>query len=82
MRRLLQPPFLVMDKWRGLSTARPTDSKFAKSRMMLCLCSAGAHGKAKVGKPLSPEEAKALAAREAARQRVQVRTAQEFGLGL
>lgn len=62
--------------------ARPTDSKCARSRVMLCLYSAGASVKAKVEKPLSPEEAKALAAREAARQRVQMRTAQEFGLGL
>ena len=45
-------------------------------------CHAGANGTAKSSKPLTPDEAKALAAREAARQRVQMRTAQGFGLGL
>ena len=49
---------------------------------IFCRCRAGADGAAKSGKPLTPDEAKALAAREAARQRVQMRTAQGFGLGL
>lgn len=42
----------------------------------------GTNDAAKTGKPLTEDEGRALAAREAARQRVQMRTAQGFGLGL
>ena len=50
--------------------------------MKRCLPRAGTGGKAKEGNGMTAEEAKAVAAREAARQRVQARTAQGFGLGL
>ncbi|CAL5221235.1 g3388 [Coccomyxa viridis] len=63
---------------KGVGAVEPTSQASVKRKRD----DTGANGTAKSSKPLTPDEAKALAAREAARQRVQMRTAQGFGLGL